>query len=241
MSLINVHNLTKTYGDGHTAVHAVNDVTFTVDKGEIVLIMGPSGSGKTTLVTIMAGLLAPTSGTVIIDENDITTLTKQQLADLRLTKIGFVFQSFNLLSSLSALENVMIPLIISGENKVAANNKATQALTQLGLASRLTNLPRDLSGGEKQRVSIARALVNDPPIIFADEPTANLDSVNGQRVMEILCEVACTKGRSVVVVSHDQRIKSMATRIITIEDGKFLHEEKGGHDEWCTLHGKGTS
>lgn len=236
MSLINVHNLTKTYGIGHTAVHAVNDVSFSVNKGEIMLIMGPSGSGKTTLVTIMAGLLAPTSGTVVIDEADIASLSKKQLAELRLNKIGFVFQSFNLLSSLNALENVMIPLTISGVNKNTAKELAIKTLTDLGIGNRLGNLPRDLSGGEKQRVSIARALVNDPPIIFADEPTANLDSVNGQKVMEILCEVACTKGRSVVVVSHDQRIKNMATRIITIEDGKFINEQKGGHDQWCTLH-----
>lgn len=219
MSEINVTNLTKTYGSGHTAVHAINDVNLSVKKGEIMLIMGPSGSGKTTLITIMAGLLAPTSGGVVIGETDLTKLTKRQSAQFRLENIGFIFQSFNLLSSLTALENVMIPLVISGKNKSTASDIASKILNGLGLGSRLKNLPRDLSGGEKQRVSIARALVNDPPILFADEPTANLDSSNGQKVMEILCEIASTNGRTVLVVSHDQRITTMATRIITMEDG----------------------
>jgi len=235
MSLLSIRSLTKTYGAGHTVVHAVNNISLDVKKGEIVLVMGPSGSGKTTLIMMMAGLLTPTAGDIRIEEKSILGLSKQQLAQIRLERIGFVFQSFNLLSSLNALENVMIPLIISGTAKKEAQRHAKETLTKFGLKDRLKNQPRDLSGGEKQRVSIARALVNNPPIIFADEPTANLDSHTGQAVMRLLCGTACRESKAVVIVSHDQRLKDIAHRVLWIEDGKLTNEDVGGHVNWCDM------
>ncbi|MBI2830363.1 MAG: ABC transporter ATP-binding protein, partial [Chloroflexi bacterium] len=190
-------------------------------KGEIVLIMGPSGSGKTTLLTIAGGLLRPTSGLVKVEGEDISRLPDATLSSLRREKIGFVFQSFNLLGALTALENVLVALNLAGQKDNAALAKAKKLLTDFGLGNRLHFRPDKLSGGEKQRVSIARALANDPDLILADEPTANLDSQRGHEVMELLRDVAKKQGKTVVIVSHDQRIMDIADRVMWLEDGKL--------------------
>ncbi len=233
--LLKIHNVSKTFGSGHTAVQALNDVHLHVAPGDIVLIMGPSGSGKTTLLTIAGGLLKPTSGEVMIDGTDITTMSERELPAIRLKSLGFVFQSFNLLAALTAEENIIVPLMMSGKSFIQSQPKAKQLLERLGLGQRLHSLPHQLSGGEKQRVAIARALINDPKIILADEPTANLDSHIGHEVMQLLCQIACHEHRAVVIVSHDERLRSVAKRVLTIEDGKLTKEEKGEHEQSCSM------
>ncbi len=233
MAILEIKNLSKIYGYGHTAVKAVDDVSLSVEKGEIVLIMGPSGSGKTTLITMAGALLRPTSGEIQISGENLSQISEKDLSKIRLRELGFVFQSFNLLSSLSAEENAAVPLIAAGTKKSSALSQAKLSLEKLGLSGRLKNRPRDLSGGEKQRVSVARALANNPKIIFADEPTANLDSKTGHEVMKLLCDTACKERRALVIVSHDQRLESIAHRVIQFEDGKITKEEKGGHPKTC--------
>lgn len=197
--------------------------------------MGPSGSGKTTLITMAGALLKPSYGNIFLNGQDIGKLSERQLPKIRLQELGFVFQSFNLLASLTAQENVALPLIAQGQKKKEALLKAKEALEKLNLGHRLNNLPRDLSGGEKQRVSVARALVNDPGMILADEPTANLDKNMGHEVMKLLCDVACKEEKAVIIVSHDERLKNVAHRILYIEDGKLIKEEKGGHNRYCSM------
>lgn len=236
MSAIEAKNLTKVFGKGHTAVKAIDNVTLKVDPGDIVLIMGPSGSGKTTLISMMGTLMNPTSGEVLIDGENTADLNEKRLAELRLHKLGFMFQAFNLLSALNAEQNVSIPIITAGKRNKQAMVRARELLDKLHLGNRLHNLPRDLSGGEKQRVAVARALANDPKIILADEPTANLDTKTGLEVMQLLCETACSEGRAVIIVSHDERLKKVAKRVITITDGKLTKEEKGNHNQNCSMH-----
>lgn len=238
MSLIKIENLSKTFGSGHTTVEAVRDISLNIESGDIVLIMGPSGSGKTTLVSMVGTLMRPTKGVVSIDGQDITDFSSNKLADFRLHTLGFVFQSFNLLAALTAELNVMLPLLAKGTPKSTARKKAKELLTKLGIEQRLHHLPRDLSGGEKQRVAVARALINEPKLILADEPTANLDSKTGHEVMQLLCQTACRENRAVIIVSHDQRLKDVAKRVITIEDGRLVREEKGNHVANCPMeHG----
>jgi putative ABC transport system ATP-binding protein len=218
---LRVSHLTKRYGAGATEVTAVRDVSLAVVPGEIVLIMGPSGSGKTTLLSMLGALLKPSEGEIELDGAILTALAEDRLPDIRLRRFGFVFQDFNLLSALTAVENVAIVAQLSGAKNGAARQKAAALLTELGLGARLNFLPEKLSGGEKQRVAIARALVNDPALILADEPTANLDSKIGHEIMRLLRSVAKEQGRSVVIVSHDQRIKDIADRVLWLEDGQF--------------------
>jgi putative ABC transport system ATP-binding protein len=234
MSLIDLNNVTKIYGKGKTAVTALKKISLSVNEKEIVIIMGPSGSGKTTLLLVMGGLLKPTMGTVRINSIDITSLSEKQLPKIRKKYFGFVFQSPNLLSSLTAIENVEIALNLAGVNGEKARTRAKTLLEKLGLAERLNHLPSELSGGEQQRVSIARALANNPKIILADEPTANLDSKTGREVTEFLCRIACEEGKGVVIVTHDERIKYIADRILYLEDGKIIREIKTGKKkrEW---------
>jgi putative ABC transport system ATP-binding protein len=218
---LRLSGLTKVFGAGTTEVDAVTDVTLTVRVGEIVLIMGPSGSGKTTLLTMIAGLLRPTRGRIDLYGQDITSLPESRRADLRRRYIGFVFQSFNLLESLTAIQNVEVALNVRGIHGRRADEKARELLTRVGLGDRLNFLPDKLSGGERQRVSIARALANDAPLILADEPTANLDSRNGRGVVSVLHDLAKTDNRTVIIVSHDARIREVADRILWLEDGRL--------------------
>lgn len=236
MSLITIQNLTKTFGSGHATVKAVQDVSLTIEPGDIVLIMGPSGSGKTTLISMIGTLMTPTVGEISIDSVNVTRLNASKLADFRLHELGFVFQSFNLLAALNAEQNVMIPLLAGKTPKSKARKKADQLLEQLGMSKRLYHIPGSLSGGEKQRVAVARALVNEPKVILADEPTANLDSKTGKEVITLLCNIACAERKAVIIVSHDPRLKDMAKRVITIEDGKLTGEEKGNHENTCPHH-----
>lgn len=219
--LLQVKDLTKVFGSGRTEVRAVNDVTFDADAGVIALVMGPSGSGKTTLLTMIGALLRPTSGTVHINGLDITSLSERELPRLRRRYVGFIFQTFNLLESLSAAENVEVALNVAGVTGAAAKEHARQLLVDAGLEGRLDFKARDLSGGEKQRVSIARALANHPPLLLADEPTANLDSHHGREVMELLRDLAKKEGSAVVVVSHDPRLEDIADHVLWLEDGRI--------------------
>jgi putative ABC transport system ATP-binding protein len=220
-STLQISRVTKRYGSGVTEVVAVQDVSMSVAPGEIVLIMGPSGSGKTTLLSMLGALLKPSSGEIRLNGDVISALKENRLPDIRLHKFGFIFQDFNLLSALTALENVAIVAELAGVKGSAARKRATVLLSDLGLGERLNFLPEKLSGGEKQRVAIARALVNDPALILADEPTANLDSKIGHEIMRLLRSIAKEHGRSVVIVSHDQRIKDIADRVLWLEDGQF--------------------
>ena len=218
---LDIRDVSKRFGDGETAVLAVRGVSLAVVPGEIVLIMGPSGSGKTTLLSMMGALLKPTDGSIHLDGTAISELSEGRLPDIRLRQFGFVFQDFNLLSALTVLENVSVVAELAGLKGRAARNKAASLLTDLGLGERLDFLPEKLSGGEKQRVAIARALINDPRLILADEPTANLDSKIGHEIMRLLRRIAKEQGRSVVIVSHDQRIRDIADRVLWLEDGAF--------------------
>ena len=218
---LDVRDVSKRFGDGEAGVLAVRDVSLAVAPGEIVLIMGPSGSGKTTLLSMMGALLKPSEGSIHLDGTALSELSEGRLPDIRLRRFGFIFQDFNLLSALTVLENVAIVAELAGLRSRAAREKATAILTDLGLAARLDFLPEKLSGGEKQRVAIARALINDPTLILADEPTANLDSKIGHEIMRLLRRIAKDQGRSVVIVSHDQRIRDIADRVMWLEDGAF--------------------
>lgn len=232
---LDVRNATKQFGDGDTTVTAVRGVSLAVEPGEIVLIMGPSGSGKTTLLSMMGALLRPTDGSIHLDGIEISALSEGRLPDIRLRQFGFVFQDFNLLSALTVLENVAIVAGLAGLSGRAARDKATALLTDLGLGERLDFLPEKLSGGEKQRVAIARALINDPALILADEPTANLDSKIGHEIMRLLRRIAKDQGRSVVIVSHDQRIRDIADRVLWLEDGAFKDVVTMATDPVCGM------
>jgi putative ABC transport system ATP-binding protein len=218
---LDVRDVSKRFGDGDTAVTAVHDVSLAVEPGEVVLIMGPSGSGKTTLLSMMGALLKPTAGSIDLDGTAISELSERRLPDIRLRQFGFIFQDFNLLSALTVIENVSMVAELAGLKRRAAREKSNALLTELGLGARLDFLPEKLSGGEKQRVAIARALINDPALILADEPTANLDSKIGHEIMRLLRRIAKEQGRSVVIVSHDQRIRDIADRVLWLEDGAF--------------------
>ncbi|MEO6059461.1 MAG: ATP-binding cassette domain-containing protein [Candidatus Limnocylindria bacterium] len=232
---LDVRDVTKRFGDGETAVTAVRGVTLAVDPGEVVLIMGPSGSGKTTLLSMMGALLRPTSGSIHLDGTEISALSEARLPAIRLRQFGFIFQDFNLLSALSVRENVALVAELAGLSGRAARDKASALLTELGLGERLDFLPEKLSGGEKQRVAIARALINDPTLILADEPTANLDSKIGHEIMRLLRRIAKDQGRSVVIVSHDQRIRDIADRVLWLEDGAFKDMVTMATDPVCGM------
>ena len=234
-STLEVSHVTKRYGSGATEVAAVRDVSLSVAPGEIVLIMGPSGSGKTTLLSMLGALLKPSAGEIRMNGDVISAMRENRLPDIRLHKFGFIFQDFNLLSALSALENVAIVAELAGVKRSEAHRKSRQLMTELGLGERLNFLPEKLSGGEKQRVAIARALVNDPALSLADEPTANLDSKIGHEIMRLLRSIAKEQGRSVVIVSHDQRIKDIADRVLWLEDGEFKEMVSMATDPVCGM------
>jgi putative ABC transport system ATP-binding protein len=234
-TVLQTQRLTKTYGAGDTAVAAVRDVDLDVAAGEVVLVMGPSGSGKTTLLLMLGAMLRPTSGSIRVDGLDVAAVSERRLPALRAHHFGFVFQDFNLLSSLSALENVELACNIAGLHGRVAVERARSLLDRLGLGQRLGFSPDQLSGGEKQRVAIARALANDPKVILADEPTANLDSGHGREIARLLRQLATEDGRSVVIVSHDSRLKEIADRILWLEDGRFAQLAAMAVDPVCGM------
>jgi putative ABC transport system ATP-binding protein len=246
--LLRVRNLSKSFGRGHTAVRAVNDVSLEVRRGELILVMGPSGSGKTTLVSMLGTLLKPSAGRIVLDGVDVTRLGEAELAVIRARKIGFVFQAFNLMEALTVEENILFPAQLTPGGIGAAKARAGSLLEQLGLAGRRHARPPTLSGGEKQRVAIARALINQPPLILADEPTGNLDSQSGQEVAMILHDVARDAGCAVILVTHDPRVEEIADRILWLEDGALRDRHAERHswvrcpvcgmrvDEWTALH-----
>lgn len=217
-------NLKKIYQkNNNVPVYALNDVTLSINKGEFIAIMGASGSGKSTLMNILGCLDRPTEGKVLLDGEEVSTLDDETLAKIRNKKIGFVFQSFNLLQRTNALENVELPLIYSDRENLT--DLAKTALIKVGLGDRIDHQPSELSGGQQQRVAIARALVNDPEIIFADEPTGNLDTTSSYEIMNLFQELNKT-GVTVVIVTHEQNIAKYAERIIKITDGKIVSDEK---------------
>ena len=210
--------LVVTYGSGPTSVHAVNGVDLALAPGEILALMGPSGSGKTTLLMVLGGLLHPSAGRVRVAGQEILGLSKEKLAQLRLARLGFIFQGYNLFPALTALENVQLAL----ELKARDLGEGPQLLERVGLGNRLGHYPRQLSGGEKQRVAIARALAGEPAILLADEPTAALDSANGRAVVRLLGDLAHDQGQAAVIVTHDARIGELSDRIVRLEDGRIV-------------------
>ena len=223
--ILQLDAVSKIYRSGEFEVKALDDVTFQVNGGEIVAVMGPSGSGKTTLLTIAGALLRPSVGRVHVCGIDVSEMSEGDLAGVRRTKVGFIYQSFNLLEALSALENVVIVSQNHGHDKQTADERARDLLEMFGLGHRMHALPKKLSDGEKQRVAIARALAKDPELLLADEPTANLDSKRGHEVMELLRQKAMELHKGVVVVSHDNRIRQFADRVVWLEDGRLRDDE----------------
>lgn len=215
----------KEYQTGDTTIVALDTTSVDIENGKLTLIMGPSGSGKTTLLSLIGCVIYPTEGRVIIQGKDVTNFSEKKLADIRLNNIGFVFQHFNLLNPLTALENVMQPLILKGVAKSEAKERALKALEKVNMLDRKNNLPKKLSGGQKQRVAIARALVTEASIVLCDEPTASLDAKSAALVMEDLKSLAAG-GKAVVVVTHDLRLRPFADRIIYVEEGKVSDKLK---------------
>ncbi len=211
--------VSKAYGEGDIEVRAVDDVSLALRQGEVTLIMGPSGSGKTTLLFLLGGILRPTAGHIWVDGNDLAALREREMPRVRLRNFGFVFQDFNLLANLTARENVQIPMELAGVPRGESRERAARILSALGLRERLDFLPEKLSGGEKQRVSIARALANRPRVLLADEPTANLDSRMGKAVAGVFRRLSRASRTAVLMVSHDSRIVESADRVLLMEDG----------------------
>jgi putative ABC transport system ATP-binding protein len=228
-------HLGKTFGEGALAVAAVHDVDLELARGEVVLLMGPSGSGKTTLLSMLGGMLRPSTGRVIVDGIDLTASNERALPKLRARHFGFVFQDFNLLGALSAQENVELACNLAGVAGAQARARARELLDRFGLGARLRFVPAKLSGGEQQRVAIARALANDPPVLLADEPTANLDSKIGHAVATLLRTLAHEEGRSVLMVSHDARLEEVADRVLWLEDGTFKDLARMTTDPVCGM------
>ncbi len=221
---VQVKALTKTYGDGETAFLALRGVDVEIKKGEFLMLVGPSGSGKTTLLSILGGVLKPSSGSYFLFGQDVGGAPDSQLTQIRSRQIGFIFQGHNLISSLSARDNVALMLALRGLNRHQSKQQAESILSAVGLADKCNSLPRDLSGGQKQRVAIARALAGNPPLILADEPTSALDAENGRSISILMKNLCRERGDTVVVVTHDDRIFDLADRIVRIEDGRIVHE-----------------
>ncbi len=224
-TIIELRNVHKTYQMGKVSVQAVRGVSLKVSKGEFIAIMGPSGSGKTTLLNMIGCLDVPTRGEILLKGVNINTLSRSELAEIRGKTIGFVFQSFNLIQTLSALENVQLPMIFQGVPKDVRVKRAKELLSRLGLEARMHHKPAELSGGQQQRVAIARALANNPDVIIADEPTGNLDSKAGREVMAVFKELNL-QGTTIVLVTHEEHIARYASRIIHLKDGKIQSNAK---------------
>ncbi len=228
-SILIAKNLSKTYSDGGTATIALSDVTFSVRKGEFLAIMGPSGSGKSTLLHLLGLLDEPTGGKYLFDGKNIGEFSSMELANIRNQKIGFVFQMFNLLPRTSVLENVKLPLLYSRVSEHEWDRRAKEAIGSVGLSHRMDHNPAELSGGEKQRAAIARALVTNPEVIFADEPTGNLDSKSGKQVMSVIQRLNEKQGKTIVLITHETATAEHAERIIRLMDGAIESDEKVTH------------
>ncbi len=224
-ALIDVQNIWKVYDLGEVQVNALQDVTLSIERGSLVAVMGPSGSGKSTFVNLLGCLDRPSSGRYFLDGVPVESLDRDELATIRNQKIGFIFQTFNLLSRTSALENVELPLLYTEGNVPDAKERAQQALASVGLAGRELSLPNQLSGGQQQRVAIARALVNNPEILLADEPTGQLDSRTGDEIMKIFQELNRTRGITIILITHSDEIASYADRIVRFKDGQIVSDE----------------
>ncbi|MGN0534924.1 MAG: ABC transporter ATP-binding protein [Eubacterium sp.] len=223
MNILTVKNLSKTYGKGDTMVKALDNVSFSVEQGEFVAIIGPSGSGKSTLLHILGGVDVPTSGSVVINDVDITKLDETALAIFRRRQIGLIYQFYNLIPILTVEENLTLPLLLDGRKP--DKRQIDQLINRLGLKDRLNHLPNQLSGGQQQRVSIGRALVNNPALMLADEPTGNLDSENSKEIVSLLRHFNKEYKQTVIIITHDEKIALSADRIISIEDGKITRDE----------------
>lgn len=223
MKLLEVKNLTKIYGKGRTKVHALDDVSFSVDKGEFVSIVGASGSGKSTLLHILGGVDKPTSGKVYVDNEDVYKLNENNLAIFRRRQVGLIYQFYNLIPILNVTENITLPILL--DNKKVDQDYLNEILKTLGLAKRLNHLPNELSGGEQQRVSIGRALMNRPAILLADEPTGNLDTKNSEEIVELLKLSNKKYKQTIIMITHDPALALVADRIITLSDGKIISDE----------------
>lgn len=230
MPLIDIQNLVKRYEVGDSQVNALDGVTLTIQEHEFTAIVGPSGSGKSTLMNIIGCLDTPTSGTYKLNGNDIGSYNDNGLSEIRNNQIGFIFQKFNLLSKLTALENVELPLVYQGVGGSERRSRAIAELQKIGLGERINHKPTELSGGQQQRVAIARALITNPPVILADEPTGNLDSHTGKEVLEILKGLHAA-GNTIILITHDMSIAKQARRVVRIIDGKIISDEEVGLDE----------
>ena len=225
--ILEATRISKTLGEGAGRVQALNDITLSLSDGELTMLMGPSGSGKTTLLSILGCMLAPTSGKVRICGKPVPSSDREEMTRMRRDYIGFVFQTYHLFPTMSATENVQLALDVRGVRGRDAHERSVTSLAKVGLGGKIESYPLQLSGGEQQRVAIARALVSEPSIILADEPTAALDTANGKALMGILREIGKEPGRSVLVVTHDTRLTPFADRILLIEDGRLVGEERG--------------
>lgn len=219
-ALIHIENMKKIYNPGENEVRALDGIYLDIEKGDLVAIVGHSGSGKSTLMNMLGCLDTPTSGKYVLDGQDVASMTDNQLADVRNKEIGFIFQGFNLISNLDAVENVELPLVYRGVSKNERKQLAMEALKSVGLEDRMKHKPNEMSGGQQQRVAVARAVAAKPPIILADEPTGNLDTKSTQEIMEILKELH-RSGRTVIIITHDEEIASQAHRVIRILDGRI--------------------
>lgn len=225
--MIEICEMSKIYRIGNVEVKALNHISLEIKEGEFTAVVGPSGSGKSTLMNMIGCLDVPTSGTYRLDEIEVSKMNDEQLATIRNFKIGFIFQGFNLLQKLTAIENVELPLIYQGVSTKERMEKSIKALEMVGLGNRVHHRPNELSGGQQQRVAIARALVGNPPLILADEPTGNLDSKSGIEVMKMLHEIH-SKGSTIVLITHDNEIAKQANRVVRIQDGEIIEDRKVG-------------
>lgn len=223
MEILKVEHVSKVYGEGPTAVKALDDISFSVNKGEFVAIIGPSGSGKSTLLHILGGVDYPSSGNVYIDQTNIYDLNETQLAVFRRQQIGLIYQFYNLMPVLNVRENVALPLLL--DHRKVDEAQLDELLKTLGLSERVNHLPNELSGGQQQRVSIGRALINYPALVLADEPTGNLDGKNSQEILELLKLSNKKYNQTLIVITHDEKIALQADRIISIEDGRIMKDE----------------
>lgn len=226
MSYIEAENLVKRYGNGEAVVVALRDTTFSIDAGEFIAVMGESGSGKSTLLSIIGGLNTPTAGSLVVDATDVYSLAHDARADFRRTSVGFVFQNFHLIPYLTLAENVMLPLATTRVARKRKQAMAAEALSRVGLSGKAVRLPNQISGGEQERVAIARAIVNEPPLVLADEPTGNLDSRTGNEIMGLLCDLN-KQGVTIVMVTHNREYAQFAGRVLEMADGTLRSND--GH------------